>query len=138
MENFKIIEEKQNGLFNRKEIRGEVEEKITPSNIEVKDFLSKKYSVPRENIKIKKIQGKFGSQTFTILANIYENLEDKQVLEIKKKREIEEDKKIEEAKKAAEAPKEEIKEEPKEEKPIEEVKEEPQESSEETKKEEKE
>lgn len=86
MENFKILEEKENHLFNRKEIKLSVEAEVTPSNSEVEKFISEKLSVPVENIKIKKISGKFGSKTFTIIINIYNSKEDKDRKELKIKK----------------------------------------------------
>ncbi len=87
MSEFKIIEEKENPLFNRKEIKGSVESEIAPSRAETLEILSKKFNVPRENIKIKKILGKFGSNVFDIEANIYSSEQDKDSIELKKKKE---------------------------------------------------
>lgn len=87
MENFKIIEEKENPLFNRKEIRFDVQAKITPSRIEIGKLISEKFSTQIENIKIKKIHGKFGSNNFNITTFIYKSEQDKNKLEIKKKKE---------------------------------------------------
>ena len=90
---FKITEEKENALFDRKEIRGFVESEIVPSRAETLKILSKKFKVPLENIKIKKIAGKFGSKTFNIEANIYSSKQDKDSIELKKKKEKEPEKK---------------------------------------------
>lgn len=86
MENLKILEEKENYLFNRKEIKLNVNAEITPSNSEVEKFISEKLSAPVENIKIKKISGKFGSKTFTVIINIYNSKEDKNRMELKTKK----------------------------------------------------
>ena len=85
MENFKILEEKENPLFNRKEIQTSIEAEITPNSLDVKKLISEKFSTQIENIKIKKISGKFGSKTFTITANIYSSKEDKDKIEPEKK-----------------------------------------------------
>ncbi|MDP3986675.1 MAG: hypothetical protein Q8P81_00425 [Nanoarchaeota archaeon] len=82
----KIIEEKENALFDRREISGNIEAISVPSRQEVTVILSKKFNSPEENIKIKKIEGKFGSQTFNVKANIYSSKENKDSLEIKKKK----------------------------------------------------
>lgn len=87
MENFKLIEEKENPLFNRKEIRFEVKAEITPSRTEILKLISEKFSTQIENIKIKKIHGRFGSNNFNITTFIYKSKEDKNKLEIKKKKE---------------------------------------------------
>lgn len=90
MENFKILNEKVNPLFNRKEIQVSVESQINPKKQEIKDLLSEKLSVPKENIKIKKISGNFGAKTFSISANVYSSKKDKEFLEKEKKPEKQE------------------------------------------------
>ena len=87
MKNFNILQEKENTLFKRKEIQASVEAEITPNHTDVKKLLSEKFSTKIENIKIKKISGKFGSKTFTIIANIYDSEEDKDKVESKSKKE---------------------------------------------------
>jgi ribosomal protein S24E len=94
---FKITEEKENLLFNRKEIRGFVGSEIVPSRIEILEILSKRFKTPLENIKIKKIAGKFGSKRFDIEANIYLSEQDKDKIEIKKKKEKKPEEKTEKA-----------------------------------------
>lgn len=85
MKNFKIIEEKDNKLFNRKEIRASIEADITPNNTDIEKIISKKFSIQPENIKIKKIKGSFGSNNFIISANIYNSKKDKESIEGKSK-----------------------------------------------------
>jgi len=97
----KITEEKENKLFNRKEVKGFVESEVTPSRPDVTKLLSEKFSVPFENIKIKKIMGKFGSKTFDIGANIYSSKEEKDSIELKKKKDIETEKKMKETEEPA-------------------------------------
>lgn len=92
MENFKILEEKENKLFNRKEIKFNIEAEITPNHVEVEKFISEKFSVQSEVIKIRGIHGRFGSKIFTITANIYESIENKEDVEPKKKGKIAEEK----------------------------------------------
>ena len=113
MENFKVIEEKENPLFNRKEIQFDVQAKITPSREEIIKLISEKFSTQIENIKIKKIHGKFGSNNFNINTFIYKSEQDKNKLEIKKKKE----------EKLTETPKEEPKTEEKPQEKVEETKE---------------
>ena len=86
MENFKKLEEKENKLFNRKEIVVTVDSLVAPSNNETQEFLAKEFSVPTENIKVKKILGRFGSNIFTISANLYDSEEDKDATEVKSKK----------------------------------------------------
>ncbi len=83
----KITEEKENALFNRKEVKGFIEAEIVPSRVETSKILAEKFKVPWENIKIKKIVGKFGSKTFSVEANIYSSEQDKDSIELKKKKE---------------------------------------------------
>jgi len=90
MKNFKILQEKENQLFNRKEIQSSVEAETTPSHEDIKKLISEKFSTKIENIKIKKISGKFGSKTFTITANIYASEEDKDKTELKSKKDSKE------------------------------------------------
>lgn len=103
---FKITEEKENALFNRKEIKGFIDSEVVPSRIETSKILSEKFKVPWENIKIKKIIGKFGSKTFSVEANIYSSKQDKDSIELKKKKEKESEKKATEETAAKEAPEE--------------------------------
>ena len=100
----KITEEKENALFNRKEIKGFIDSEVVPSRIETSKILSEKFKIPWENIKIKKIVGKFGSKTFSVEANIYSSKQDKDSIELKKKKEIESEKKATEETAAKEAP----------------------------------
>ena len=114
MMELKILEEKNNNLFDRREIKSVVEAEITPSRKEILDVLAEKYKVPKENIKIKGIRGKFGSKTFAVEANIYSSKETREKVELKKKKEQESEKQFEEASAVAEQPEEKA-EEPKEE-----------------------
>lgn len=86
MENFKIIEEKENPLFKRKEIKFTIDAEITPSHANIEKLISEKFSTQLENIKIKNILGKFGSKTFTVSVNIYASKEDKENTEPKSKK----------------------------------------------------
>lgn len=81
-----IKEEKENPLFSRKEVTATAESNITPSRSDTLKALAEKFKVPEENIKIKGINGKFGSNTFTLEANIYNSKEEKETIELKKKK----------------------------------------------------
>ena len=99
--NIKIIDEKKNPLFNRKEIILEVESEITPSHSEAEKIVSEKFKTSSETFKIKKIYGRVGSKTFRINANVYSSKNEKEEIEAKSKKEKEAAKKIaEESKKA--------------------------------------
>jgi ribosomal protein S24E len=86
MTTLKITKEKENSLFKRKEISATLIVDKLPSRNEITKMLSDKFSQPQDHVKIKKIDGKFGSKTFNIEANVYSSLEEKN-FEMKKKKE---------------------------------------------------
>lgn len=86
MELINIVQEKDNPLFNRKEVKILVESDSTPSEQDSKKIISEKFSKPEENIIIKKINGKFGRKTFLIISFVYSTLEDKNKTEPKQKK----------------------------------------------------
>lgn len=83
----KILEEKHNPLFKRKEVKAVIESEITPSRTNILELLSKKFSVSPEHIKIIGIKGSFGVKSFNIEANIYSSEGEKDAVELKKKKE---------------------------------------------------
>ena len=83
----KVIEEKENRFFKRKEVKIFIHSEKAPSREEASNILSKKFSVPSTSVKIKKIRGNFGSKTFNIEANLYSSKEEKDSIELKKKKE---------------------------------------------------
>ena len=83
----KILEEKNNPLFKRKEIKASIASEKTPSRLEILELLSKKFETPMENIKIRGIRGGFGVKSFSIEANVYHSREEKEAVELKKKKE---------------------------------------------------
>lgn len=82
-ENIQIVKEKQNPLFQRKEVELLVNSEVTPKITEAEEMVAKKFSSNPENIKIKKVSGMYGVKRFTILANIYDSKELKEKVEIK-------------------------------------------------------
>ena len=106
--NINIIDEKQNPLFNRKEISAIVKENIIPSKIELAKELSEKYSVPTNAIRILDIKGKFGVKEFKLRANIYPSNEERDKIErlTKKEKEAEKPKEVPKEEAPVEAPKE--------------------------------
>lgn len=99
---FNLVQEKQNPLFNRKEVQGTIDSESTPSREGVLSSLSESLGVPKENIKIKGIHGSFGSKSFKVEANIYSSAEEKDSIEFKKKKEKDYEAKLKEAEKPAE------------------------------------
>ena len=77
----KILEEKNNPLFRRKEIVAEIQIKSSPKFVEVEKLFSENLKVPVENIKIRNIRGGFGHNSFKINACIYNSKEDKEKIE---------------------------------------------------------
>ena len=71
-----------------------IQANIAPRVSETEEFVAKEFSTSNENVKIKKIKGRFGSTNFTVTANIYNSKEDKEKIEPKSKKE----KKAEESK----------------------------------------
>lgn len=82
MEIIKIIKEIDNPLFKRKEVEILIASEIIPSQLEVEKLLSEKFSIDKDNVKIKKIKGKFGYKEFMISANLYSSKEAKESIEI--------------------------------------------------------
>lgn len=135
---YDITSEKQNLLFDRKEVVATVVSEATPRKADVVEELAKKYKVDGNAILIKKVGTSFGSQKFPVKAHIYKTKEERDKVEFRSKKEIENEKKAEEArlaaeeeaKKAAEAPAEEPKEEAPAETPAEEKSEGPEKTEE--------
>ncbi|MFH1585609.1 MAG: hypothetical protein ABIB79_02495 [archaeon] len=90
MENFKLVDDRQNPLFNRREIKASVDNDVTPNYDEVGKLIAKKLDTKVEKIKVKNVLGKFGSNTFTLVANIYESEKEKNQNEPMTKKEKEE------------------------------------------------
>jgi ribosomal protein S24E len=107
-----IIQDKDNFLFNRKEIRIIVEAEKSPSFEQASDIVSKEFKVEKDNIVIKEVRGKFGRNTFLISGFIYKTKEDKEKFEPKKKEKKKEGEEAAPAPAPAEKPAEEKKSEP--------------------------
>lgn len=85
MENLKIIHEKENPLFSRKEVIAEIKKSISPKRADAENSLAEKFSVTSDRIKVDRIIPKFGSDIFIIYARIYKSKEDKDDIEPKVK-----------------------------------------------------
>lgn len=90
---FKILEEKENPLFNRKEIKIKINVETSPNYKETEEIIAKDFKVPADAVKIKTLKGKFGSRNFTASANVYKSKSDKDKIERKTKKETESEKK---------------------------------------------
>jgi len=102
----KITNEQENPLYKRKEIFGTITDKSTPSKTDVAKFLSEKYSVPSNALRVLEIQGKFGTNEFFMRANIYPSVEERDDIEKMSKKEKDQEAKANE-KPVEEAPAEE-------------------------------
>jgi len=83
MEYFKVIFERENSLFSRKEIIAEMQNASSPKRTDVETIMSEKFSVAPDVIKIDRIIPKFGSDIFTIYAKIYKSKEEREIIEPK-------------------------------------------------------
>jgi len=81
----KTLEDKQNVLLKRREVKIIVEAGKNPSMQEASKAIAENFKTAEENVAIKEIKGKFGMKTFLISANVYNNKEDKEKIEPKKK-----------------------------------------------------
>jgi len=87
MKNANILKQKENPLFNRKEVEVSVEKDVAPKMQEASEFIAKEFSSHADHVKIKKIKGRFGSNKFIISASIYHSKDDKDNIEPKSKKE---------------------------------------------------
>jgi ribosomal protein S24E len=87
MAEIKVLNEKHNPLFNRKEVELNIDTGASIKTNEAEEFVAKQFSSSAENVKIKKIKGKFGSTKFIVTANIYSSKEEKDKIETKTKKE---------------------------------------------------
>jgi len=85
MENFKIILERENSLFSRKEIVAEIKTAGSPKRTDIETILSQKFSTTPDSVKVEKIIPKFSSDIFTIYAKIYKSADEKNSIEPKAK-----------------------------------------------------
>jgi len=102
-----VLKELKNDLLKRNEVEVVITQDKNPTTEEAIQAIAKQFKASEDTIKIKGINGKFGSHEFTIGANIYNTKEDKDTIEVKTKQEKEAEAKAkEEASKEAAAPEE--------------------------------
>jgi len=80
-----IIENKDNFLLKRNEVKLKVEQLVNPSYEEAVKLIEENFKAEKDNIVIKSIKGRFGTNSFVISAFIYKTKEDKEIFEPKKK-----------------------------------------------------
>jgi len=130
----KVVQEKENPLFSRKELVLEIKSNSVPKREDVLKEVSKKFSAGEDLIRIQSIKGKFGVQIFSAIVDVYSSKKEFERVVKKTKKETEKEKKEAEEKRKAEAEAKKAKEE--ESKKTEEPKEELKEEKDEEKKEE--
>jgi ribosomal protein S24E len=93
-----VLEDKENFLLNRREVKVIVEADKNPTYEEALNLLIEKFKVAGDTVAIRQVKGKFGRNTFLISAFIYKSKEDKEMFEPKKKEKKKEgdEKKVEE------------------------------------------
>jgi len=79
----KVLEEKENNLLNRLEVKMIVEASKNPSKADAVKLAAEKFKTSEELVAVKGIKGKFGRNTFLISANIYKNKEEMGLVEPK-------------------------------------------------------
>jgi len=100
-----ILEEKNNNVLKRKEIKIIVEAGKNPTLDEAVEIVAKEFKAEKDNVVIKQVKGKFGRNTFLISSFIYDSKEDKEAIEPKlKKKAGEEGEKSVESTKETEKP----------------------------------
>lgn len=95
----KVLEDKENFLFNRKEVKILVESDSNPKYQEAEAIIVMEFKAALENIAIKRIKGEFGQHSFVISAFIYKSKEDKEKYEPKPKQKKTEGQPVQEVKK---------------------------------------
>jgi len=81
MNNFKIIQEKENKLLNFKEVTATANFEKTPSTEEILTLFTEKYSTPEGACVVRGIQGNFGTSIFTLEVRIYPDKEIREDIE---------------------------------------------------------
>ena len=103
--NISVRENRENMLFNRKELKIDVESDTTPSREDAKKIVGDAISVSPELVRIIKVDSKFGENVFTIIAEAYDSEESfKKYSPSLKKKDIEAEKKAAEEKLKKESP----------------------------------
>ena len=76
MEILRMHKETENPLMKRKEVEFYVKSETAPSYLDALSFIAKHFSTSPETIRIKRINGKFGSRNFLVSANVYHSEKD--------------------------------------------------------------
>ena len=79
------MKEFSNSLLHRKEVKFIVESESNPGFANALKMVSDKYNAKEDLIAVKRVEGKFGRNTFLVDAFIYDSVESKDKIEPKKK-----------------------------------------------------
>jgi ribosomal protein S24E len=74
----KILEEKDNILLNRKEVKIIVDAEKNPNFADMTKEVAGHFKVDEKLVHVNKIKGKFGRDTFLINAFVYKTVEEKE------------------------------------------------------------
>lgn len=84
---FRITEEKDAKVLSRKEVKAEIEfDATTPSRGNLRKRFASSLKVPEENVIVITVDAVFGEKKATVLANVYDKVEDIKKVESKSKR----------------------------------------------------
>lgn len=82
-----ILEKKNNHLLGREEVVMEIEANSTPNFAEAAKIVASELKSAEDALKVKKIDGKFGTTKFKIYAHVYGSKDLKEKTEKKSKKE---------------------------------------------------
>lgn len=99
----KVITETVNPLFSRREVRVAIEATKVPTKEEAAKLVADKFSTKAELVRVKEIQGKFGTTIIIIDSDIYDNEKEFESYVKKTKKELEAERKALDDKRKAEA-----------------------------------
>ncbi|VVB79198.1 Ribosomal protein S24e [uncultured archaeon] len=80
-----IVEQKKNPLLGREEVIMDIEANSAPSFAEAAKIAAGELKASEESLKVRKIDGHYGSAKFRIYVNVYSSKENMEKTEPKKK-----------------------------------------------------
>lgn len=80
-----IVEDKKNGLLNRREVSVIISADSNPGFAKAQEVISSELKASDDSIVVRNVKSKFGRDTFLISAFIYDSVADKERVEPKKK-----------------------------------------------------
>lgn len=80
-----MIKDFRNEMLKRREVEMVIESVGNPGVVGASQQVAKHFKTEEENIALKSVKGSFGSRKFDVVANIYDSVEAKHMIEPKKK-----------------------------------------------------